>query len=147
MKNIVLILFVLTVAFQANAQKKYQYDTLNGNETVNFPSDVGYISVTGDYSALSIDIDLTEIGGTSDGTLILQGRNQYNGTTDGSWSTLTSADFGSWINYLTNDTLTITDGAVWKVEIHDPGFNQYRIQGAGTASDSTLVELHWQFKK
>lgn len=114
------------------------YDTLNGNETVNFST----ISVTRDYQSLSFDVLCTELGGTSDGTLIVQGRNGN----DGNWTTLTTSFLAHSLEVSPNDTLTITDAAVWKAVIKEPSFSQYRIQGAGTASDTTLIEIEYLLK-
>ena len=141
MKKVFGLLILLTCAFVSEAQVKYAYDTLNGNEFVAFPP-VGFISVTGQYRTLSIDVTCTELGGTSDGTIILQARNGA----DAEWSTINSGSFSNYVNFLSNDTLTITDGAVWKIEVHEPGFTQYRLYGDGTASDTTKVELWWALK-
>lgn len=138
MKNIIFT-FLLFCGLVASSQTVLTVsDTLQGNETVNFST----IYSTGIYAAIGIDIDCTELGGTADGTLILQGRI----SDDASWSTLTADDF-TYIDYLTNDTLTIVDAAVWKIEIHEPAFRQYRIQGAGTANDTTLVDIRYTYKQ
>ena len=135
--TIMLIAFALGVSAQRGSVYHY-YDTLNGAETVNFTT----ISASGSYATLSLDVECTELGGTSDGTLILQGRNG----SASEWTTLTSTYLATWGNFSPNDTLTITDGAVWKVELHDPGFLNYRVQGLGTSGDTTLVDIRWLVK-
>lgn len=110
-------------------------DTLNGAETVNFTLS----QITGSYPSLSIQALCTNIGGTSDGTLILQG------SVDGiSYVTMTDAT-GVLTSY-PNDTLTITNGAVVQYIVQDNPFNYYRVQGGGTASDSTLISVKYTYK-
>jgi len=137
MKNLLIILVALFVcSLSAEAQRgriKNVSDTLQGSETVNFA-----IPSNGSYQSLSLEVTCTELGGTSDGTLILQGGlNTY--------STINSVDFSN-VYWETNDTLTITDAAVWLIDIPYPTHNQYRIQGAGTASDTTLISIDYMFK-
>lgn len=130
--------FVLSVA-AINAQVGRVYsvsvDTLNGNETVNFT--LGQI--TGGYSTLTIQALCTQVGGTSDGTLILQ--TSVDGT---SWRTVQDAT-GVLKGY-PNDTLTITNGAVVQWVVDETPWNFYRVQGAGTASDSTLITVKYVYK-
>lgn len=139
MKKLIFLILIMTASMSVFAQFPVTvYDTLNGNETVNFTT----ISVTRDYQSLSFDVLCTELGGTADGTLIVQGRNGN----DGNWTTLTTAFLAHSLEVSPNDTLTITDGAVWKAVIKEPSFSQYRIQGAGTASDTTLIEIEYLLK-
>jgi len=137
-KFAILIVFVLSVmALQAQKGRVYSVavDTLNGNETVNFT--LGQI--TGGYETLTIQALCTNIGGTSDGTLILQG------SVDGT-SYLTINDETGVLKGYPNDTLTITDGAVVQWVVQDTPWNFYRIQGAGTASDTTLITGKYVYK-
>ena len=139
MKRYIIFLGLVLFALVANAQKGRVYsvavDTLNGNETVNFT--LGQI--TGSYNVVAIQALCTQIGGTSDGTLILQG--SVDGT---SWLTLQDAT-GVLKGY-PNDTLTITNGAVAQWVVDENPWNFYRVQGAGTASDTTLVTVKYVYK-
>jgi hypothetical protein len=131
MKRIILIIAVMFafVAF-AEAQRVYTQtgDTLQGAETVNFTA----IRSTSSSGTLALQALCTELGGTSDGTLILQG--SVDGT---SYNTITTV--AGKYDFYPNDTLTITDGAVIQCLITASPFNYYRWQGGGTASDTTLV--------
>jgi hypothetical protein len=138
MKKVIFIALLLVGSFMSIGQTLI-YDTLNGNEVVNFET----VSVTGAYSTVTFDILCTELGGTSDGTLVLQARNG----SSGNWSTITNASFSKTVEFLSDSIFTITDGGVWKVQVTDPGFTQYRIQGDGTASDTTLIQIYYAFKK
>jgi hypothetical protein len=139
MKKIILISILFLSVLVANAQRGRVYsvavDTLNGNETVNFT--LG--QVTGSYDVLTIQALCSNIGGTSDGTLILQG------SVDGT-SYLTINDATGVLKGYPNDTLTITDGAVVQYVVDETPWNFYRIQGAGTANDSTLVTVKYVYK-
>jgi len=125
MKHLIIILFVL-LAFSANSQTVIT-DTLQGNETVNF---------TGMRGANQIQALCTQIGGTSDGTLILQG------SVDGV-SYLTVQETTNMFKSYPNDTLTITNGAIWLVDVQNNPFRYYRVVGGGTASDTTLITITW----
>lgn len=139
MKKFILSLVFILSVLAVNAQKGLVYsvsvDTLNGNETVNFT--LG--QVTGSYDVLTIQALCTQVGGTSDGTLILQA------SVDGaSW--LTVQDATGVLKGYPNDTLTITNGAVAQWVVDETPWNYYRVQGAGTASDSTLVTVKYVYK-
>lgn len=100
-------------------------DTIQGNETVNFSAMLGMKQAT---------VTCTQLGGTSDGTLLLQGSS--NGT---SFVTLTEGV----VHFYPNDTLTITNGAVWIIDASASHFNYYRVRGAGTVGDTTLITIDW----
>lgn len=137
-KLLILVGFILVTSLsfgQVGRIYSVSTDTLNGAETVNFATS----QITGGYTTLAIQALCTEIGGTSDGTLILQG--SVDGT---SYVTMTDA-VGVLASY-PNDTLTITDGAVVQYVVQETPFNFYRVQGAGTASDSTLVTVKYVYK-
>ena len=132
MKKLMIILSFALIGFVSFAQKGRPVtfataDTLNGNETVYFTSPV----FTG-YETILVQALCTQVGGTSDGTLTLQG--SVDGT---SWVALTD-ETGRLKGY-PNDSLTITNGAVTQWLITDNPFFKLRIKGAGTASDSTLI--------
>lgn len=129
-----MIAFTLGVSAQTGVLKTPSYDSLIGNETVYF-----YVTtVTGDYLNLSITALCTEVGGTSDGSLYLQ----Y--SAGDNYETVTQTD--GLFEFISNDTLTISDGAVFNVIIRNPPAGNYRLKGVGTASDSTLIEPQYRLK-
>ena len=131
MKKLIMILLASALFISVGAQTKRVYspdfDTLNGNETV-------YIPVLTSTSSLGITIQAlcTQLGGTSDGSLVLQG------SADGT-SYLTINDDDVTMTAYPNDTLTITNGAVVQWVILKNAWKSYRIKGVGTASDTTLI--------
>ena len=139
MKNLLLILALVLSVSLANAQRGRVYsvavDQIEGNETVNFA--LG--NITGSYDVLTIQALCTEVGGTSDGTLILQG--SVDGT---SW--LTIQDETGVLKGYPNDTLTITDGAVSQWVVDETPWNSYRVQGAGTANYTTSITVKYVYK-
>lgn len=130
MKKLALILgFVFACFMFAEAQRTVS-DTLNGNEYVNF---------TSMYNAQSVSCLCTQIGGTSDGYLMLQGS-----IDNVSFATIpytSTQDF--WHNSAADDSLTITNGAIWIMDLSNLKYPYYRIRGDGTASDSTLITIKW----
>ena len=140
MKKLYFILVLAVITLGVNAQNgtlktpTTPFDTLNGNETVYFP----VVTVTGDYANLSITALCTEIGGTSDGTLQLQ----YSAGSNYEDVIQTSQLF----EFISNDTLTITDAAVYNVVVRNPPVGSYRLKGVGTASDSTLITPRYRLK-
>ena len=137
MKNLFLLI-ALVLALGVNAQngtlKVADYDTLIGSETVYFP----IVTVTGKYQNLSITALCTEIGGTSDGTLQLQ----Y--SAGGNYEDVIQTT--GLFEFISNDTLTITDGAVFNVIVREAPVGQYRLKGTGTASDTTLISPKYRLK-
>lgn len=116
----------------ANAQIKKRVssvssDTLNGAETVYFP-----FTSTGD-TKFTVQAICTEIGGTADGTLTLEGS-----IDNSNWQPLTDVEKTVLTAY-PNDSLTITDAAFVLWHVRDNAWKYYRIKGVGTASDSTLI--------
>lgn len=135
MKKLILIFVALMTISAVNAQKFVKavtpVDTINGNETVYFPT--GAITTSG---TLTLQALCTEIGGTSEGTIRLEG------SVDGlSWETLT-ATAGLVFGY-PNDTLTIVDAAVGTWVVKENPWKYYRLAGAGAANDSTLVTVKY----
>lgn len=126
---ILLVAIFAFVAF-ANAQNVYNAtaDTLQGAETVN----LGVVNSSSSSGTLVLQALCTELGGTSDGTLILRG------SVDGT-SYVDIVETAGVFNFYPNDTLTITDGAVITCVITNSPFGYYLWQGVGTASDTTLV--------
>jgi hypothetical protein len=139
MKKLAILLAFITITLLSFGQTGRVYrvdvDTLNGSETVNFAAR----EISGGYTTLAIQALCTEIGGTSDGTLLLQG------SVDGT-SFVTQQDATGVLQSYPNDTLTITDGAIVQYIIQGTPMNFYRVQGAGTASDSTLVTVKYTYK-
>lgn len=141
MKKFVLLIMVFMVSFFTMAQSVNKVvtitsDTLNAVETKYF----NVQPITATYQSLSITATFTELGGTSDGTAYLQGSN------DGVGYINITSEAGKNIFY-TNDTLTITDGAVWAIQLYQPSFKHYRIKAVGTANDTTLVSPTYIIKK
>ena len=152
MKKILFLLACLfaVVTINVNGQRLLEAeatlmtaDTLNGAETVNFgaTSKITYQSVT--LTALC-----TEIGGTADGTLWVEG--SIDGT---NYVKLTYA-VGK-VQYFASDTTEvarqgsesgIVDALVVGCQITDAGFLYYRWSGTGTSGDSTLVTPYYTIK-
>lgn len=142
MKKLLFILAFVVVAIAANAQRQrvitLDVDTLQGNETVSFET----IKVTGSYNSIAIQGLCTQLGGTSDGTLTLYG--SIDGT---NWSFLNgvggkviaspkASNTGTDLNQI-----TITNALVPSWEVEGSAMRYYKIVGAGTASDTTKVQL------
>lgn len=130
--GIVAIMLLLSAAFipvektAPAASGRVITDTLQG-DTVNFTAMLGMKQMT---------VTCTQLGGTSDGELILQGSS--NGT---SFVKITSTS--DYIRFYPADTLVVTDGAVWIVDATKANFNYYRVRGFGTTGDTTLVTIDW----
>ena len=127
MKKLFLILAFVALGVTANAQRAIT-DTIKGNETVNF---------TQMLDAENVQVLITELGGTSEGTIRLEG------SVDAvSWEVLLSTD--GLYHFYPNDTFTIVDGAVLIVNIQDDPFPFHRISGVGAANDTTIVNIKWR---
>lgn len=137
MKKLVILLVFTLFVFALNAQtvRVLATDTLQGNETVNFTN----LRSSSSDVIVTLQAVCTELGGTSDGTLILQG------SVDG-LSFVTLQDQQDLLKSYPNDTLTITDGAVGTWNLLRPSYKYYRVQGGGTASDTTLVVIKYHAK-
>ena len=138
MKKILVLFTLFIIALSVQAQRVYTItpDTLTEVETEYF----AVPDITGGYTALSIQVLCTELGGTSDGTVVLQG------SIDGS-SYVTLSDDENYIKGFTNDSLTITDGAVNAWVIYNPNMVSYRVAATGTANDTTLITTKYFLKK
>lgn len=142
MKNILVLfsmLFLLSaveVNGQANQVLTAPYDSVLTTETVY----TGLINIQSSPDVILISGLCTDVGGTPDGTLILQG------SIDGT-SYINLAPVTGFISYFpNNDTLTITSGAIQTVAIWKSAYNFYRWKVTGTASDSTLVTTKYIYK-
>lgn len=120
------ILLLVFVAFTSNAQRTIS-DDLEGAETVVFSEMLG---------ATQIQALCTNVGGTSDGTLILKG------SVDGVTYITVSEKAGEF-SFYPNDTLTITDAAGWLVNVVNEPFLYYKVVGGGTSSDTTTITIKW----
>lgn len=131
MKKFIVMMMFVVVAITAFAQKgrpiAFTADTVQSNETI-------YITVADDLSSdapFSISVLCTQLGGTSDGTITLEGN------AGAGWEPLT--DITDVVVGVGNDSLTIVNAAVQVWLIEQNFFESYRIKIAGTASDTTLV--------
>lgn len=137
MKRLLFILVFAVAAMAANAQigavKSVAIDTLTAATT----DTSAVVAVSGAYNAITFQALCTQLGGTSDGSLRLEG------SVDGlSYLTLTDG-----VGYAyPNDTLTVTNGAIWHFKVTDAPFKYYRVIGLGTASDTTLITLKYVLK-
>lgn len=131
---ILFIAFAVLGACGVKAQRPVtsNFDTVQGNETV-------YITVVDKSTSnrtLTLSALCTELGGTSDGTITLEG------SVDGT-NFVPLTDQAQLIKGYPNDSLTITDGAVTSFVILENRYYTYRLKVAGTASDTTLVQTTW----
>ncbi len=86
----------------------------------------------------AIQLVCTELGGTSDGVIRIQG--SVDGT---NWVNLTSVP--GVYDFFPNDTLTITDGANLLFRVNDNNsIPFFRASVTGTASDTTRVAVIWK---
>ena len=120
-------------------------DTLQGVETVYFAA----VEVTKPFHSLTIQALCTELGGTSDGKL------QVQGSADGtSYVTIDDVGINDWIAMFASDTaklansgneFTITDTGVFTVVIMPTTpvmpFSHFRLKGIGTTGDTTLITM------
>lgn len=126
MKRYVIILGLILFTVMGFSQRVVT-DTLNAADTVYF---------TQMLDAKQVTVTATNLGGTSDGTLIFQGSS--NGT---NYATLTSTS--GMFAFFPADTMAVTDGAVWIITIKDTPLSYFRVVGYGTASDTTLITIDW----
>jgi hypothetical protein len=91
--------------------------------------------------SVSFDVLCSNVAGTSEGTLVLQGRNHSSGT----WQTLNN-DFGDQIAFNVNDTLTVVDNAAWKISIPNATFRNYQFISTGGSGDTTAVTIYYMIR-
>lgn len=132
MKKLVFILFMAVLSVTAFAQKgaplTFTGDTVQGAETI-------YVTVAtgiGTSTPVGIQALCTQLGGTTDGTLSLQG------SVDGT-NFVAVTDQQGLVKGYPNDSLTMTNGAsqVWLIE--KSLFTAYRLKVEGTSADTTLI--------
>ena len=136
--TLIVLIFAIAIGTQAQSSKGRVFaitpDTLTKVETEYFVT-----IASGTYESIALTTLFTQLGGTSDGSAILKA------SVDGiSYYDLTET--AGVANFYPNDTLTITDGAVWNIVITDPPFKYYRIEATGTVSDTTLITPKYIFK-
>lgn len=129
MKGFITLCLFVFVAFTADAQRVIT-DTLKSTGTINFAAMQG---------ATQVQVVCTELGGTSDGNIVLQG------SVDNVTYITTFIKAGNFAFYpeSAGDSLLIVDGATWLIDISDDPFNYYRIRGVGTSVDTTEVVITW----
>lgn len=133
MKKLVFLLAIVLVVSTSFAQRTIT-DTLQGNETVNF---------TTMQDPIEIQVLATQLGGTSDGSILLQG------SVDGTTFQNIQPTADSYLYFpddtadLTGYTWTITNAGSILYGIQKRQFTYYRIRGAGTASDTTKITIKW----
>lgn len=153
MKRIIFLFAILIVAIGAQAQRANKVtatavDTLNGAETVNFAS----IEINGAFESLAMQAVCSELGGTSDGTLWVEG--SVDGTSFIKIDNVAGLD---WFDVFSADTtkiavgspiFTITDGGIMTA-VFSKGtpFTYVRFSGTGTSGDTTLITPKYIFKK
>jgi len=140
MKKLIVILLML-VAVVGYSQNFTEYtatitpDTLTKVETEYFATG----EITTPAKTVAIQTLCTQLGGTSDGSAILQV--SLDGT---SYQTLTET--ANFAHFLTNDTLTITNGVIWQIALKEAPWKYYRVAATGTANDTTLVTVKYTVK-
>ena len=137
MKRLVFVLMLIALAFVASAQKgkikTIAVDTLQGNNNTNGAD----IIVSGTYESLVIEATCNKISSAAGGKLYLQGGIQ-------TYQTVNEANSNA--KFTTNDTLTVTDGAVWRIEIQNPPLGKYRLFGDGDENDTVKVTTIYYLK-
>jgi hypothetical protein len=101
-------------------------DTLKGADTIY----IELPEITGYYS-LSWELYFEEVGGTSDGSGLLQAAN------DTIYSTLNTVEGA--VTTIPNDTITISDGLQQTYWLYGTPGNKYRVELIGTVGDTTRI--------
>jgi len=133
MRKLILIGIVYLFAVQANAQRVTAFTDVQVNEVETLYTET--ITISSGASDLTIDLLCTEDGGTTDGSIFVQGRNG----TSGNWLTLGRASFTQIWNANADSLFTMTDGAIFHLSLTPAVHRQYRVGVTGTASDTTTV--------
>lgn len=109
-------------------------DTLKGADTVYMELP----KLTGFY-ALSWELYFENVGGTSDGTGILQASNDTN--------YFTVNNIEGVVNGTPNDTIAIVDGLTQVYWLYGTPSNKYRVQLIGTVGDTTRILSNYILKQ
>ncbi|MCK5607930.1 hypothetical protein KAR91_38980 [Candidatus Pacearchaeota archaeon] len=140
MKKLIIILAVIALTVSVNAQIRKSggftatMDTLDAASTKNSTA----VQITGKGDVV-IQALATQLGGTSDGFLYLDA--SVDGTTYNNLISTAGIVYG-----FPNDTLTITSGASVTWTVTDGPWEFYRVRGLGTANDTTLVSIKYNYK-
>lgn len=124
---------------QRGRTKALSVDTLKGADTIY----VHGLKATSSYHTLAVSFEFTQIGGTSDGSLTMQGGDINPTTGDTVWVGLTTSEL---FVPSSNDTVTITDAGKASFIIIGTPLEQYRAVLIGTASDTTEIKSIYTFK-
>jgi len=140
MKKILLILGLTLFVVSLNAQRIGRVKTVAIDTLTAAANDTSaVITASGSSNTITFQALCTQLGGTSDGKLVLQG--SIDGT---SYKTVTEK--GGIYGYPVADSLTVTNGAVWSVVAENSPYMYWRMIGTGTASDTTLVTFKYVLK-
>jgi hypothetical protein len=139
MKKWITLLVFAFVAMVTSAQQGKVYtltnDTITNTGTVY--SDV--VTSTGAANSIVFQVVTTQLSGTSAGTAILQG------SVDGT-SYVTLSEKNGLIAGLPNDTLTISNGAIWNITVLNSPWKYYKIKAVGSGTSSTKVVYKYIYK-
>ena len=142
MKNIFLIL-ILFAAFTVNAQRVRQLTDVQVDEVETLNS--GTITLSGGPSTLSVDILVTQDGGTTDGSIQVEARNGSGGNwlklgeyQSSEFLTITGTGTG-----LQDSVITLDDAEVYHYVFNPCPFREVRFNVTGTASDTTTVSFDY----
>lgn len=137
MKKLLIVLFLSVAFLGVKAQKlvTIDADSINGAETVYFTTD----EITDGWQTCTIQALCTEVAGTTDGTMTLEG------SVDGT-SFVPLTDQSGLVKGYPKDSLTMTDAAVQVWIIEKTPFAYFRIKVAGTESDTTLITPYYLLK-
>lgn len=131
------ILFVFAVGLQAQLAP-WQSKTIYSDSTKTVSATAVYLTITPAKTligeTMSISGLCTNISGTSEGTIILQGSNDATGL---DWVNIDATTYPNG-GFTPNDTVTITDGQSYHFLI-PVDFKYYREKIVGGASDATGV--------
>jgi hypothetical protein len=109
-------------------------DTLKGADTIY----VELPKLTGYYS-LAWELYFEEVGGTSDGTGVLQAGN------DTLYATINTVEGA--VTTIPNDTITISDGLLQTYWLYGTPANRFRVELIGTVGDTTRIISNYILKQ
>jgi hypothetical protein len=132
-KIIFLFTMVLLIGFTVNAQRTI---------TVEVEDNAVFNSSTM-QDPIEIQVLATNVGGTTDGTVTLQG------SVDGTTFQNVQPTAGTYLYFpddttdLTGYTWTMTDAGSLLIGLEKRPFTYYRIQADGTVNDTTTLTIKW----
>lgn len=139
MKKFIFLLAFAFVALAASAQvgevRSLASGTLTNTATLISP----VITCTSSYNALTIQVKAATVTGTTAGTSILKA--SVDGT---NYVTINNAD--GLVKGWPNDTLSLSNGAVWNMVIQDAPWKYYQISTTGTNTQVTTVSYKYIYK-